>query len=157
MISTFGANNGIILSGGRVYQTMANDGLFFRKMAQNNKQNVPAFSLWVQCLWASLLCLSGRYGDLLDYVMFVVILFYVLTIIGLFILRKKQPNTERPTKAFGYPVLPILYIVVMLGFIVNLILDEEKSKFTLPGLGIVLVGVPVYYVWRYIHSKGKSA
>ena len=157
MISTFGANNGIILSGGRVYQTMANDGLFFRKMAQNNKQNVPAFSLWVQCLWASLLCLSGRYGDLLDYVMFVVILFYVLTIIGLFILRKKQPNTERPTKAFGYPVLPILYIVVMLGFIVNLILDEEKSKFTLPGLGIVLLGVPVYYVWKYIHSKGKSA
>lgn len=153
MISTFGANNGIILSGGRVYQTMANDGLFFKKMAENNKQDVPGFSLWAQCIWASLLCLSGRYGDLLDYVMFVVILFYVLTIAGLFILRRKLPHAERPYKAFGYPVLPLLYIVVMSAFVLNLILDEQKSKFTLPGLLIVLAGVPVYYVWKAVYKK----
>lgn len=151
MISTFGANNGIILSGARVYQTMANDGLFFRKMAHSNKQQVPGFSLWVQCIWASLLCLSGKYGDLLDYVMFVVILFYILTIAGLFILRFKQPKADRPYKAFGYPVLPAIYIVAMIGFIVNLLV--VKPQFTVPGLAIVITGVPVYFIWKFVHSK----
>lgn len=151
MISTFGANNGIVLSGARVYQTMANDGLFFRKMANSNKQQVPGFSLWIQCIWASLLCLSGKYGDLLDYVMFVVILFYILTIAGLFILRFKQPKADRPYKAFGYPVLPALYIIAMIGFIVNLLI--VKPQFTVPGLIIVLTGIPVYYIWKFVHSK----
>jgi APA family basic amino acid/polyamine antiporter len=151
MISTFGANNGIVLSGARVYQTMANDGLFFKKMANSNKQQVPGFSLWVQCIWASLLCLSGKYGDLLDYVMFVVILFYILTIAGLFILRFKQPKADRPYKAFGYPVLPALYIIAMIGFIVNLLI--VKPQFTVPGLIIVLTGIPVYYIWKFVHSK----
>jgi len=151
MISTFGANNGIILSGARVYQTMANDGLFFKKMGNSNKQQVPGFSLWIQCVWASLLCLSGRYGDLLDYVMFVVILFYILTIAGLFILRFKQPKADRPYKALGYPILPAFYIVVMIGFIVNLL--YVKPEFTLPGLIIVLTGIPVYFIWKFVHSK----
>jgi APA family basic amino acid/polyamine antiporter len=151
MISTFGANNGIILSGARVYQTMANDGLFFKKMDNSNKQQVPGFSLWIQCVWASLLCLSGRYGDLLDYVMFVVILFYILTIAGLFILRFKQPKADRPYKALGYPILPAFYIVVMIGFIVNLL--YVKPEFTLPGLIIVLTGIPVYFIWKFVHSK----
>jgi APA family basic amino acid/polyamine antiporter len=151
MISTFGANNGIVLSGARVYQTMANDGLFFRKMANSNKQQVPGFSLWIQCIWASLLCLSGKYGDLLDYVMFVVILFYILTIAGLFILRFKQPKADRPYKAFGYPVLPALYIIAMIGFIVNLLI--VKPQFTVPGLIIVLTGIPVYFIWKFVHSK----
>ncbi len=151
MISTFGANNGIVLSGARVYQTMANDGLFFRKMAESNKQQVPGFSLWVQCIWASLLCLSGHYGELLDYVMFVVILFYILTIAGLFILRFKQPKADRPYKAFGYPVLPAFYIIAMIGFIVNLLI--VKPEFTVPGLIIVLIGIPVYFLWKFVHSK----
>ncbi|UPT67293.1 MAG: amino acid permease [Sphingobacteriales bacterium JAD_PAG50586_3] len=151
MISTFGANNGIVLSGARVYQTMANDGLFFKKMGNSNKQQVPGFSLWVQCLWASLLCLSGKYGDLLDYVMFVVILFYILTIAGLFILRFKQPKADRPYKAFGYPVLPALYIIAMICFIVNLLI--VKPEFTVPGLIIVLTGIPVYYIWKYVNSR----
>lgn len=146
MISTFGCNNGIVLSSVRVYQEMANDGLFFEKMKFNNKNGVPGFALWVQFIWASVLCLSGKYGDLLDYVMFAVILFYILTLIGLFILRKKMPDVERPYKAFGYPVLPALYIVLATAFCLNLLI--VKPNFAVGSLAIVALGIPVYYVWK---------
>lgn len=143
MISTFGCNNGLILSGARVYYTMAQDGLFFRRAADLNKNGVPAWSLWAQCVVAAILCLSGRYGDLLDMISFVVVLFYILTIAGIFILRRKRPQAERPYKAFGYPVLPALYILLGATFCVLLILF--KPQFTWPGLIIVLAGIPIYY------------
>jgi APA family basic amino acid/polyamine antiporter len=123
MVSTFGCNNGLILAGARVYYSMAKDGLFFRKAGDLNTKAVPEYALWIQAVVASLLCLSGKYGDLLTMVSFVVVIFYVFTIIGIFILRKTQPNTERPYKAFGYPVLPILYIILAVGFCVGLVLD----------------------------------
>lgn len=144
MISTFGCNNGLILAGARVYYTMAQDGLFFKKTAQLNKNAVPGFGLWIQALIASILCLSGKYGDLLDYVSFVVMLFYILTIIGIFILRKKRPNAERPYKAFGYPILPIIYIVLAITFCIALFI--YKPTYTWPGLIIVLLGVPIYFI-----------
>ena len=144
MISTFGCNNGLILAGARVYNTMAKDGLFFKKAANLNKNAVPEFALWIQCLVAALLCLSGKYGDLLDMISFVVVLFYALTIIGIFILRKKRPDAERPYKAFGYPVLPVIYIILALIFCVFLIL--MKPLYAGIGLGIVLIGIPLYYV-----------
>ncbi len=146
MVSTFGCNNGIILSSVRVYQAMANDGLFFEKMKHNNSNGVPGFALWIQFIWASLLCLSGKYGDLLDYVMFSVMLFYILTIAGLFILRKKQPNAERPYKAVGYPVLPAIYLILATAFCVNLLVVKFSACW--PGLVIVGIGVPVYFYWR---------
>lgn len=143
MISTFGCNNGLILAGARVYHTMAQDGLFFKKAGTLNKAGVPQWALWAQCVVASLLCLSGRYGDLLDMISFVVVLFYVLTIAGIFILRKKMPDAERPYKAFGYPFLPLLYIFMGLAFCILLICF--KSEYTWPGLIIVLLGIPVFY------------
>lgn len=146
MISTFGCNNGLILSGARVYYTMAKDGLFFRKTAALNKNSVPEFALWIQCLMACVLCLSGKYGDLLDMISFVVVIFYVLTIVGIYILRSKRPGAERPYKAFGYPFLPALYIIMGLTFCTLLIL--YKPGYTWPGLIIVLMGLPVYYIWR---------
>jgi len=144
MVSTFGCNNGLILAGARVYYTMAKDGLFFKKTGTLNKYSVPEFGLWIQCLVASILCLSGRYGDLLDMISFVVVIFYVLTIIGIYILRKKHPNAERPYKAFGYPVLPAIYIIMGLTFCTLLII--YKPQFTWPGLIIVLIGIPIYYI-----------
>ncbi len=144
MISTFGCNNGLILSGARVYYTMAKDGLFFKKTGELNKNNVPEFALWIQCLVASLLCLSGKYGDLLDMISFVVVMFYALTIAGIFILRKKRPELERPYKAFGYPVLPAIYILMALTFCVLLII--YKPAFTWPGFIIVLMGIPIYLI-----------
>jgi APA family basic amino acid/polyamine antiporter len=144
MISTFGCNNGLILAGARVYYTMAQDGLFFRKAARLNKNAVPGWALWAQCVVASLLCLSGKYGDLLDMVSFIVVIFYVLTIIGIFILRKKRPEMERPYKAFGYPVLPALYVLMGTAFCVMLII--YKPQFTWPGLIITLIGIPLYYL-----------
>ncbi|MEY3291241.1 MAG: hypothetical protein RLZZ266_266 [Bacteroidota bacterium] len=144
MISTFGCNNGLILAGARVYYTMAQDGLFFKKAATLNKNAVPAWALWAQCIVASLLCLSGRYGDLLDMVSFIVVIFYILTIIGIFILRKKRPELDRPYKAFGYPVLPAIYILMGTCFCVLLII--YKPNFTWPGLIITLLGVPLYYL-----------
>jgi APA family basic amino acid/polyamine antiporter len=143
MISTFGCNNGLILSGARVYYTMAQDGLFFSKAADLNKNGVPAWSLWAQCVVAAILCLSGRYGDLLDMISFVVVLFYILTIAGIFILRIKRPDAERPYKAFGYPFLPALYILLGAAFCVLLII--YKPQFTWPGLKIVVLGMPIYY------------
>jgi basic amino acid/polyamine antiporter, APA family len=144
MVSTFGCNNGLILAGARVYYTMAKDGLFFKKTGELNKNAVPAVALWVQCIIASLWCLSGKYGQLLDMISFVVVLFYILTIAGIFILRKKSPDAERPYKAFGYPVLPALYILMGLAFCILLII--YKPEFTWPGLIIVLMGIPLYFV-----------
>ncbi len=152
MVSTFGCNNGLILAGARVYHTMANDGLFFKKTASLNKHAVPEFGLWLQCLVASALCLSGRYGDLLDMISFVVVIFYVLTIIGIYILRTKRPDAERPYKAFGYPFLPAVYIVMGICFCTLLII--YKPNFTWPGLIVVLTGVPVFYMWKAFDKKG---
>ena len=153
MISTFGCNNGLILAGARVYYTMAKDGLFFKQAGTLNKFAVPQWSLWVQCVIACLWSVSGKYGQLLDMISFVVVLFYMLTIAGIFILRKKQPNLERPYRAFGYPVLPILYILMGLTFCILLIIF--KPEFTWPGLIIVLIGIPVYYI--AVASKKRTA
>ncbi len=144
MISTFGCNNGLILAGARVYYKMSTDGLFFKKVGTLNKNAVPEYSLWIQCIFAAAWCLSGRYGDLLDMISFVVVGFYMLTIIGIFILRKKRPDAERPYKAFGYPVIPVIYIAMGLTFCVLLII--YKPNFTWPGLIITLLGIPIYYL-----------
>lgn len=143
MISTFGCNNGLILAGARVYYTMAKDGLFFKQAGTLNKNSVPQWALWAQAIVASLLCLSGEYGNLLDMVSFVVVIFYALTIIGIFILRKKQPDIERPYKAFGYPVLPAIYVLMAFTFCTLLII--YKPQFTWPGLIITLAGIPIYF------------
>ena len=143
MVSTFGCNNGLILAGARVYYTMAQDGLFFKKAGILNKNNVPQWALWAQCIVASILCLSGKYGDLLDMISFVVVIFYVLTIWGIYILRKKQPSLPRPYKAFGYPVLPFVYILMGISFCTLLVIF--KPNYTWPGLIIVLIGIPLYY------------
>jgi basic amino acid/polyamine antiporter, APA family len=151
MISTFGCDNGIILSGARVYYAMAKDKLFFRRAGELDRvHHAPRFSLTAQCVWAVLLTLSGSYSDLLDYVIFAVLLFYMLTIAGLFVLRRTRPDMERPYKAFGYPVLPAAYILVA-GFI-DVLLLIYKPGFAWPGLIIVLLGVPVYFVWSRIGS-----
>jgi APA family basic amino acid/polyamine antiporter len=144
MISTFGCNNGLILAGARVYYTMAKDGLFFRRAGELNQNAVPGFALWIQAIVASILCLSGTYGNLLTMISFVVVIFYVLTIIGIFILRKKMPNAERPYKAFGYPILPVIYIILALAFCIGLV--SASPKYSLWGLGIVLIGVPLYFI-----------
>lgn len=143
MISTFGCNNGLILAGARVYYTMAEDGLFFKKAGTLNKSGVPQWALWMQCLVASVLCLSGRYGDLLDMISFVVVVFYILTITGIFILRRRKPAHPRPYKAFGYPLLPALYILMGIAFCGLLL--WFKPEFTFPGLIIVLIGIPIYF------------
>ena len=154
MISTFGCNNGLILSGARVYSTMASDGLFFKKAALLNKNGVPEYALWLQCLVASLLCLSGRYGDLLDMISFVVVLFYAITIVGIFKLRKDRPDHPRPYKAFGFPILPIIYIILALLFCTTLFI--YKPFYTGWGLAIVLLGIPVYFLTVAANKKEKS-
>jgi len=143
MIATFGCNNGLILAGARVYYTMAKDGLFFRQAGTLNKFAVPQLALWVQCILASVWCLSGKYGDLLDMISFVVVLFYMLTIVGIFILRRQRPDAVRPYKAFGYPVLPLIYIVMGVTFCSLLII--YKPGYTWPGLIITLIGIPIYF------------
>ena len=152
MVSTFGCNNGLILAGARVYYTMAKDGLFFKPAGELNKFSVPQWALWLQALIACLWSISGRYGQLLDMISFVVVIFYVMTIIGIFILRKKRPDIPRPYKAFGYPVLPIIYILMGISFCVLLII--YKPQFTWPGLIIVFIGIPIYYM--ALASKKKS-
>ncbi|MBU6158963.1 MAG: amino acid permease [Bacteroidetes bacterium] len=144
MISTFGCNNGLIIAGARVYYTMANDKLFFKNAGSLNKNIVPEWALWIQCLMACVLCLSGKYGDLLDMVSFVVVIFYILTIAGVFILRKNRPDAERPYKTFGYPFLPALYILMGACFCILLIV--YKPQFTWPGLIITLIGIPIYFI-----------
>jgi APA family basic amino acid/polyamine antiporter len=144
MVATFGCINGLVLAGARVYYTMAKDGLFFAKAGVLNKNAVPQWALWAQCVVASLLCLSGGYGNLLDMISFVVVIFYVLTIAGIFILRKKQPMAERPYRAFGYPFLPALYIVMGLAFCILLLIF--KTTYAAWGLAITLAGIPLYYL-----------
>ena len=146
LISTFGCCNGLILSGARVYYAMAKDKLFFRPTGKvDAKFHTPRNALIVQGIWTCVLCLSGTYNDLLNYVIFAVLIFYVLTIAGLFILRRKQPQAERPYRAIGYPVLPAVYIVMAL--FIDVVLLRYKPQYTWPGLIIVLLGIPVYMVW----------
>ncbi|WP_395048173.1 APC family permease [Flavobacterium sp.] len=146
MVSTFGCNSGLVLSGGRLFYAMSKDGLFFKKAGELNKNNVPEKALWFQCIWACVLCVSGKYGDLLTYSTFASLLFYILTIYGIFILRKKEPNAERPYKAFGYPIIPAIYIVVTALICITLLIYDTKST----GLGLLIVGlgVPVYYLTK---------
>lgn len=150
MVSTFGCNNGMILAGARLFSTMASDGLFFKAAGKLNKNGVPANALWAQAIWASILCLSGSYGDLLNYCTFASLLFYMVTVAGLLRLRKTEPDMERPYKVVGYPVVPLLYLLLA-GFVaVSLMVFEWKNSGI--GLGIVTLGVPVYY-W----IQGKAA
>jgi APA family basic amino acid/polyamine antiporter len=147
LVSTFGCVNGILLSGARVYYAMSQDGLFFKAVGRlNEKTKAPVNSLWVQWAWTCLLCLSGSYGDLLDYVIFAVLIFYILTILALFVLRFKRPDAVRPYRAIGYPVLPALYIVMATW--VSVVLLRYKPQYTWPGLILVVLGVPVYWVWK---------
>ena len=149
MVSTFGCNSGLILSGGRLFYAMSKDGLFFKKAGELNKNNVPAKALWFQCVWACVLCISGKYGDLLTYSTFASLLFYILTIYGIFILRKKDPNVERPYKAFGYPIIPAIYIVITSLICITLLIYDTTN--TGLGLFIVALGIPVYYL-----TQGKK-
>jgi APA family basic amino acid/polyamine antiporter len=147
LVSTFGCVNGMLLAGARVYYAMSKDGLCFQAAGKlDPKTDVPTNSLWMQWGWTCLLCLSGRYGDLLDYVIFAVLVFYVLTIVGLFVLRRTRPDAPRPYRAVGYPVLPALYIVMAV-WICGVLL-RYKPQYTWPGLILVLLGVPVYLVWQ---------
>lgn len=146
MISTFACNNGLIMAGARVYYTMAKDGLFFKKAALLNKSSVPAWALWFQCIWASALCLTGKYGALLDYVMIIVIIFYILTIYGIFILRRKMPDAVRPYRAFGYPVLPFFYILIASAICISLLVTKTSTCGW--GVVIMLAGIPVYYLTK---------
>ena len=148
MISTFGCVNGIVLAGARVFQTMAKDGLFLKSAVENNKNGVPAKSLWMQGIWASLLCLSGQYGDLLDMISFVIVLFYMITVFGVIYLRIKKPGLERGYKTFLYPFTPILYLLIGTGFCILLFI--YKPQYTWPGLGLILIGLPVYF---FINKK----
>jgi APA family basic amino acid/polyamine antiporter len=144
MISTFACNNGLIMAGARVYYTMAKDGLFFKRAANLNRFDVPEWALWIQGLWASALCLTGRYGDLLDFVVIIVLIFYILTIYGIFILRRKMPEAERPYRAFGYPVLPMFYILTATTLCILLLIYKTSTCGW--GVLIMLIGIPIYYL-----------
>ena len=154
MVSTFGCNNGLILAGSRLFQSMAKEGLFFKNVAKLNKFNVPQNALILQGIWASALCLSGSYGDLLDYATFSSLLFYIITIVGLFVLRKKMPDAHRPYKAFGYPFVPALYIV--LTSLVCLDLLVYKTFNTGMGLVIIALGVPVYFLFKQKNNVSEN-
>jgi APA family basic amino acid/polyamine antiporter len=170
MISTFGCNNGLILAGARAYYAMAKDGLFFRRVGELNKCHVPAWALVFQGIWAGALVLprtvktdpagnvtgyGNLYGNLLDYVISAALIFYVLTIIGIFLLRRKQPTVERPYKAFGYPVVPALYVIG--ATVILVVLFVYQTATTWPGLIIVLTGVPVYFFWKFFGKKPTPA
>ena len=152
MISTFGCNNGLVLAGPRVYYAMARDRLFFKKVGKLNSKGVPGFAIVVQGIWSVLLCFSGTYGNLLDYVIIAALIFYILTILAVFILRVKRPDLPRPYKAWGYPVIPVIYIIVTT--IITVILLIFKPDYTLPGLGIVILGIPVFYFWKKYNKSG---
>jgi basic amino acid/polyamine antiporter, APA family len=155
LISTFGCNNGLILAGSRVYYAMAKDGLFFRGVAKlHPKYKTPAVSLAVQAVWTSILCLSGTYSQLLDYIIFAVLVFYILTIFGLFVLRRSRPNAPRPYNALGYPVLPAIYIAMAI--FIDVVLLRYKPQYTWPGLIIVLLGIPVYFLWHGRRTEVQS-
>src|ERR1700677_847429 len=144
MISTFGCNNGLILAGARVYYAMAKDGLFFRGVGEVNRHNTPWVALWMQCIWACILCISGTYGQLLEFLVFAVLLFYILTVLGLFVLRFRRPDMERPYRVFGYPVLPGLFL--LLASFIEVQLLRYKPQYTWPGLAIIVSGAPVYWL-----------
>lgn len=154
MVSTFGCINGYVLVGPRMYYAMAKEGLFFKKAATLSAKGVPRWATWVQCLWACVLCFSGTYGDLLDYATFASLLFYVVTIAGIFVLRKREPDAERPYRAFGFPLVPALYIVCALGFCLNLLVN--KPGFTVGSLVIVALGAVVYFVAGMNRSKAEG-
>jgi APA family basic amino acid/polyamine antiporter len=163
MVSTFGCNNGLILAGARAYYAMARDGLFFRRVGELNKNHVPAWGLIIQGIWAGILVLprtvkpdgsyGNLYGNLLDYVISAALIFYILTIAGLFLLRWKRPDAERPYKAFGYPVVPILYIIGAATILLVLFIYQTAT--TWPGLIIVLTGVPIYFIWKFLGAKSR--
>jgi len=170
MVSTFGCNNGLILAGARAYYAMARDGLFFRRVGELSKQRVPAWGLIIQGIWAGILVLprtvktdgtgnvvgyGNLYGNLLDYVISAALIFYILTIGGLFLLRWKRPDAERPYKAWGYPVVPTLYIVG--AAVILVVLFVYQTATTWPGLMIVLTGVPIYFLWRFFGEKPPPA
>ena len=152
LISTFGCNNGLILSGARVFYAMARDGLFFRRAGTLNSNNVPAFALILQLIWTAILCLTGTYGQLLNYVIFAALLFYALTTAGLFILRAKRPDVPRPYRAFGYPVLPALYVALCCAVMLLLLLSPTTRTESISGLVLVLIGIPVFHVWRRVEG-----
>ena len=146
VISTFGCINGLILSGPRLYYAMGRDGLFFRRATVLNRHGVPAWGLWIQGVWAALLTLSGRYGDLLDYIIMAALLFYAATVAGLFVLRRTRPDVPRPYRVPGYPWLPALYIAASTAIMIDLLI--VKPAYTWPGLVIVMTGIPVYFLWK---------
>lgn len=152
MISTFGCVNGIVLAGARVFQTMAKDGMFFKAALHNNKNGVPAKSLWMQGIWAAVLCLSGQYGNLLDMISFVIVVFYMITVFGVIYLRIKKPDLERPYKTWLYPITPIIYLLIGAAFCILLLI--YKQQYTWPGLIIVLLGLPIYLL---INKKKEAA
>ena len=156
LISTFGCNNGLILAGARVYYAMARDGLFFRRVGTLNARRVPAAGLIVQSIWTALLCLTGSYGQLLNYVIFAALVFYALTTIGLFILRARRPQVERPYRALGYPVLPAVYIALTTLVMLLIVLSPSTRQDAFLGLVLVLLGIPVYFLWRRIESTPSS-
>ncbi|MCE3260171.1 MAG: amino acid permease [Bacteroidetes bacterium] len=146
IISTFGCNNGLILAGARLFQSMADQDLFFKSAAYINKYQVPSKALWIQAIWASVLCLSGSYGSLLDYCTFASLVFYVITISTLFYFRIKEPETPRPYKAFGYPIIPLLYIIITLAICVDLLVYKPQN--TGWGLLIMCLGIPVFFLFN---------
>jgi len=155
MISTFGCNNGLILSGARVYYAMARDNLFFRTAGALHPQyKTPAVALVVQAVWTCVLCLSGTYGQLLNFVIFAALVFYLLTTVGLFGLRAKRPDLPRPVKAVAYPWLPALYGAATGLIALDLLFADATRTYALLGLALVLVGVPVYFAWRWLVGKG---
>ena len=155
MVSTFGCNNGCILGGSRLFYAMAQDGLFFRKAGILNAASVPGFALWIQCAWACVLCLSGTYGTLLNYVTFASLLFYIVTIAGLFRLRATEPDAPRPYKAFGYPWIPALYILCASLFCLNLLFRTPVEAGA--GLGIVALGALVYWIQGRMRANNPAA
>lgn len=155
MISTFGCNHSLILAAPRVYYAMAKDGLFFKKVGEINRFGVPGFALVIQGIWSILLCLSGTYSNLLDYVIFAVLLFFALTILAIFVLRVKRPDIPRPYKTFGYPFVPVIYIMATVFIMVILLI--YKPNYTFPGLIIVIIGIPIYFLWRkYNRTQNDS-
>ena len=156
LISAFGCANGLILAGARVYWAMAKDGLFFAKAGTLNARGVPAWALVAQSVWTSLLCLTGTYGQLLDYVIFAALIFYALTTVGLFVLRAKRPEADRPYRAIGYPALPALYIVLASAVAIILLIADKTRAQAVSGLVLVLIGVPVYFAWRAVGSKSPA-
>lgn len=157
LISTFGCNNGLILSGARVLYAMSRDGVFFRRAGTLNKNHVPAFALIVQSVWTAILCLSGTYNQLLNYVIFAALLFYVFTTTGLFILRRTRADVARPYRAIGYPFLPALYIFLSAGVMVLLLLAPTTRTESVSGLVLVLIGIPVFYLWRRVGRPASVA